>query len=140
MKWMLLPGAESANSTDRHEPLRPDPSYTLKQMWERRVGILIVIRQYCSKHRRDAKVRQEDNRQRHDDGNRNGFLRVLGLFSRGSHTVKTDKSVETFCRTAYNACYTIRSESAGSELAVVLCTRGFRFPVVNVSCTPVESG
>lgn len=107
-------------------------------MRERRVGILLVVRQYGSEYHRNSNVCQENNRQRRDDGDWDGSLWILGFFSRGGHAVETDESVEAFCRAGYNASYTIRSESASPEFAIIF--RAFRlcFPVVNVSCRQLQ--
>lgn len=132
-KVYILPGTQSANRSDRHEPLGPVPSYRLEQMWERCFGILLVIRYHGGEHHRDAKVRQEDDRQGRDDRYRDGSLRILGLLSRRGHAIEADESVKARGRATYDARYAIRHESAGSELAVRLGALGLRFPIVHIS-------
>lgn len=72
---------------------------------------LQIIRPHHGQHRRNTKVRQKNDCQRHNDRKRNISLRIDRLFARRGHTIEAHKSVETLCRTSHNARNAKRHEA-----------------------------
>lgn len=87
-------GQQANQTTDCNDPHGHRPADILEGVGQRGVDVLLVVRQHQGQHSGDAKVAEEDDEQREQNGARYVLARMAHLLARGGNAVEAHEAKE----------------------------------------------